>query len=63
MSIECIPDFSDLVHEKSGKFFSQFLITSRGGRGLHLLLPVIMFMRLNRFLVSLHASVICEESV
>ena len=33
MSIKCIPDFSDFVHEKSGKFFGQFLITSGGGRG------------------------------
>ena len=54
MSIECIPDFPDFVREKG----SQFLITGGGGRGLDFLLPVIVFMRLKSFLVSLPASII-----
>ena len=63
ISIECIPDFPDFVHEKGSKFFSLFLISGEGGRGLDFLLPVIVFMRVNSFFVSLPASIICEESV
>ena len=55
--------FFGFVHEEGSKFFFQLLIIGGGGSWLGFLLPVIVFMRLKSFLVSLPASMICEESV
>ena len=63
MSIKCIPDFLDFIHEEGSKFFCQLLITGGGGRGSGLILPVIVFMRSKSFLVSLPVSMTCEESM
>ena len=63
MSIKCIPDLLHFLHKEGSKFFCQFLVTGGGGRGLGYLLPVIVLMRLNSFLVYLPTSMICKESV
>ena len=63
MSIKCILEFFDFVHEEGSKFFCQLLIIDGGGMGLGFLLPVIVLMRPKSFLVSLPTSMICEDSM
>ena len=63
MSIKCIPDFLILFIKKVANSSTNSLLLVEESGGLGVLLPVIVMLRLNSFLVFSPASMICKESV